>query len=69
MRTENESSRIVDGKVSRPKRVDKQLVKIKKELKRYESIVSDLKMLLDLKAKDRKMISDLISRWLEDISR
>ena len=69
MRTENESSRIVDGKVSRPKRVDKQLVKIKKELKRYESIVSDLKMLLDLKAKDRKMISGLIDKWLENISR
>ena len=88
MRTENESSRIIDqaNKETRPGyrlqdiiqhesrplylkpiKVDKQRAEIKKIMKRYESIVSELKMLLDMKAKDRKMISGLISKWLKTL--
>ena len=51
----------------KPIKVDKQRAEIKKVLKRYESIVSELKMLLDMKAKDRKMITGLISRWLKTL--
>jgi hypothetical protein len=83
MRTENQSSRIVDQAETRivpdfsrpelrplylkPIKVDKQRTQIKKVLKRYENIVSELKMLLDMKAKDRKMIAGLISRWLKTL--
>jgi len=51
----------------KPIKVDKQRAEIKKLMKRYESIVSELKMLLDMKAKDRKMISGLISKWLKTL--
>ena len=51
----------------KPIKVDKQRAEIKKIMKRYESIVSELKMLLDMKAKDRKMISGLISKWLKTL--
>ena len=51
----------------KPIKVDKQRAEIKKTLKRYENIVSELKMLLDMKAKDRKMIAGLISRWLKTL--
>jgi hypothetical protein len=51
----------------KPVKVDKQRAEIKKTLKRYESIVSELKMLLDMKPKDRKMISGLISKWLKTL--
>jgi hypothetical protein len=89
MRTENQSSRIVDQAETetrlghpdfsriiphesrplylKPIKVDKQRAEIKKVLKRYENIVSELKMLLDMKAKDRKMIAGLISRWLKTL--
>jgi hypothetical protein len=87
MRTENQSSRIVDQAETetrsgfrlqdiidesrplylKPIKVDKQRAEIKKTLKRYESIVSELKMLLGMKPKDRKMISGLISKWLKTI--
>jgi len=87
MRTENESSRIIDqaNKETRPGyrlqdiidssrplylkpiKVDKQRAEIKKLMKRYESIVSELKMLLGMKPKDRKMISGLISKWLKTL--
>jgi hypothetical protein len=67
MRTENESSLIVDGKVSHPKRVDKQLVRIKKELERFEGIVDNLKMFLRMKPKERKLVSGIIDMWLDKI--
>ena len=51
----------------KPIKVDKQRAEIKKTLKRYESIVSELKMLLDMKPKDRKIISGLISKWLKTL--
>jgi len=68
MRTE----RIVDQDILRPLylkpvRVDKQRAEIKKVLKRYENIVSELKMLLEMKPKDRKKIAGLISRWLKTL--
>ena len=65
MRTESESSRIVD--VVRPKRVDKQLVRIKKELERFEGIVDNLKMFLRMKPKERKLVSGIIDMWLDKI--
>ena len=88
MRTENQSSRIVDQALEtetrpgfrlqdivsesrsiylKPIRVDKQRAEIKKTLKRYENIVSELKMLLEMKPKDRKKIAGLISRWLKTL--
>jgi len=92
MRTENQSSRIVDQAdketrpgyrlqdiiaksdmiaksvmVSRPKRVDKQLVRIKKELERFEGIVENLKMFLRMKPKERKLVSGIIDMWLDKI--
>ena len=51
----------------KPIRVDTQRAEIKKTLKRYENIVSELKMLLDMKPKDRKKIAGLISRWLKTL--
>ena len=88
MRSEAQSSRIVDQAIEtetrpgfrlqdivselrplylKPIRVDKQRAEIKKTLKRYENIVSELKMLLDMKPKDRKKIAGLISRWLKTL--
>ena len=88
MRTESESSRIVDkvkpvrehhqfspdqlshfeyAQVVRPKRVDKQLVRIKKELERFEGIVDNLKMFLRMKPKERKLVSGIIDMWLDKI--
>ena len=88
MRSEAQSSRIVDQAIEaetrpgfrlqdivselrplhlKPIRVDKQRAEIKKVLKRYENIVSELKMLLDMKPKDRKKIAGLISRWLKTL--
>ena len=67
MRTENQSSLIVDGKVSRPKRVDKQLKRIKNELERFEKIVEHLKMFLRMKPKERKLVSGIIDMWLDKI--
>ena len=88
MRSEAQSSRIVDQALEtetrpgfrlqdivselrplylKPIRVDKQRAEIKKVLKRYENIVSELKMLLDMKPKDRKKIAGLISRWLKTL--
>jgi hypothetical protein len=85
MRTENESSRIVEADTetrpgfrmqdivaksiigSRPKRVDKQLVRIKKELERFEGIVDNLKMFLRMKPKERKLVSGIIDMWLDKI--
>jgi hypothetical protein len=69
----NESSRFADVIPEsrplwlKPVKVDKQRAEIKKTLKRYESIVSELKMLLDMKPKDRKIISGLISKWLKTL--
>ena len=51
----------------KPIRVDKQRAEIKKVLKRYENIVSELKILLEMKPKDRKKIAGLISRWLKTL--
>ena len=88
MRSENQSSRIVDQAIEtetrpgfrlqdivselrplylKPIRVDKQRAEIKKVLKRYENIVSELKMLLEMKPKDRKKIAGLISKWLKTL--
>jgi septum formation topological specificity factor MinE len=87
MRTENQSSRIVDQAETetrpgfrpqdiiassrplwlKPVKVDKLRAEIKKTLKRYESIVSELKILLDMKPKDRKIISGLITKWLKTL--
>jgi hypothetical protein len=53
--------------VSRPKRVDKQLVRIKKELERFEGIVENLKMFLRMKPKERKLVSGIIDMWLDKI--
>ena len=51
----------------KPIRVDKQRAEIKKVLKRYENIVSELKILLTMKAKDRKLVSGIIDMWLQKI--
>jgi hypothetical protein len=51
----------------KPIRVDKQRAEIKKVLKRYENIVSELKMLLEMKPKDRKKIAGLISKWMKTL--
>ena len=86
MRSENQSSRIVDQAIEtetrpgfrlqdivaksilvRPKRVDKQLVRIKKELERFEGIVDNLKMFLRMKPKERKLVSGIIDMWLDKI--
>ena len=88
MRSEAQSSRIVDQAIEtetrpgfrlqdivselrplylKPIRVDKQRAEIKKTLKRYENIVSELKMLLEMKPKDRKKIAGLISKWLKTL--
>ena len=86
MRSEAQSSRIVDQALEtetrpgfrlqdivselrplylKPIRVDKQRAEIKKVLKRYENIVSELKILLTMKAKDRKLVSGIIDMWLQ----